>query len=85
MKDHWEDGPGGFYHRECYQKYTNISYFAKTMASWIPLENFNNSVTLGPSPPKRLGSNSEFNICKCVICQKEKIDKSRKPAAARTR
>lgn len=29
MKDHWDDGPKGFYHRQCYQKYTNIAYLSR--------------------------------------------------------
>jgi len=33
MKNHWEKGPKGSYHRQCYQRYTNIGHLSRIKES----------------------------------------------------
>lgn len=67
-------GPKGFYHRQCYQNYTNITYLSrKEYVSSIPFDEKEPSTSCTPS--KRLRSSTEFKSDKCIICQKDKLIK----------
>lgn len=78
MQDHWNEGPRGFYHRQCYQKYTNITYLSRKEAipsTFSTEKDAVSSCTL-QAPAKRLRSHDiEFNRDKCIICQKDKVIK----------
>lgn len=88
MKDQWQSGPRGGYHRQCYQEYTNFSKISRitTDKPHKPCEIAANSNPEENTevPNKRLRSQLDpFDINKCVICQKEKINRTR--GMARTR
>ena len=83
MREAWNEGPRGSYHRRCYQEYTDKNKVAKAGQNFhISEENVSQEPTKA-SPPKRVCRSqvSAFDLNKCAICQKEKI----KTKGARTR
>ena len=76
MNNHWKKGPKGGYHRQCYQKYTNVGHLSRIKCSSRvkPSSSEGSSGENGQPLSKRIcRSQSEgFDIQKCIICQKEK-------------
>ena len=80
MKDNWGDGPKGGHHRQCYQAYTNRGKFNRLSQT--------NSETVASTtePDTGRGSRSQmqsFSVKKCIICQTDKVVKTK--GKARTR
>ena len=78
MKNHFSNGPKGGYHRKCYQRYTNIGHISRieeAAVSNVIVPSSCTEVQQNEEPPaKRLHRSdvNEFDINKCIICQKEK-------------
>lgn len=79
MKNFWGHGPKGGYHRQCYQKYTNKNKVAKAEMNQIyKTEDETKRDESLESSPKRVRRSQlpNFDLNKCAICQKDKIQKS---------
>ena len=83
MREAWNEGPKGSYHRRCYQEYTDKNKVAKAEQNLHSSEENISEVPTTASPPKRVCRSqvSTFDSNKCAICQKEKV----KTKGARTR
>ena len=93
MKDYWNEGPKGGYHRRCYQEYTDVNKVKKVEQKQCnPAgedQNEEESVEESSSaepPPKRVcrSQAQKLDVDKCAICQKDKA-KHRNVRGARTR
>ena len=81
MMNHWRGGPKGGYHRQCYQRYTdvgNISRIEETVNKAAPASAYQEIAADEPStepPAKRFHRShvQRFEIDKYIICQVEKF------------
>ena len=83
MKDYWNEGPKGGYHRQCYQEYTDINKVSKEEQSHCNTREDRDGESLGlssgiePSCKRVCRSQLQtFDIDKCAICQKDKVKKA---------
>ena len=79
IREAWNEGPRGSYHRRCYQEYTDKNEVAKAGQNFhISEQNVSQEPTKA-SPPKRVCRShvSALDLNKCAICQKEKIKTKR--------
>ena len=84
MKDHWQRGPRGKYHRRCYQVYTDKKKVERAeqqrQSVTVDTEEPNNQ-SHSVEPPKKRVSRSQsevFDVNRCAICQKEKFRNTRR-------
>lgn len=91
MKDYWKEGPKGGYHRQCYQEYTDINKVIKAEQKQHNAREDGDEESFGQCdgiepPPKRVCRSQlqKFDIGKCAICQKDKVQSSNSKGA-RTR
>ena len=88
MRSYWEDGPKGGYHRQCYQKYTNLVDIKRSKTKELPVPSSTKSVQSSHSsepPAKRLCRSQlqAFEKEKCIICQQDKFVKKQNHAKTR--
>jgi hypothetical protein len=84
MKNYWNEGPKGSYHRQCYQKYTNLVDIRryKSVRKDFASSSSKSEEILQPSqsepPMKRLCRSQQpvFMKEKCIICQQHKFLKT---------
>lgn len=89
MEGQWKDGPKGFYHRTCYQNYTDKSKVERAekqyQNSTYTSECNDQATSVEPLDPERRLSRSHFepfDVGRCAMCQKNKMKKgtrSREP------
>ena len=88
MKDYWNGGPKGGYHRQCYQEYTDINKVTKVEPKHCSTrEEEICGQSNGIEPPAKRVCRSQietFDINKCAICQKTKFKRA-SGKGARTR
>lgn len=77
MKDYWNEGPKGGYHRQCYQQYTDINKVTKVEQKHCSArdEEIFDKFS-GIEPPAKMVCRSQleaFDVDKCAICQKTKF------------
>ena len=83
MKNYWNEGPKGGYHRQCYQEYTDINKVSKEEQSHCNTREDRDKESLGQSSGIELSCKrvcrsqlQTFDIDKCAICQKYKVKKA---------
>lgn len=83
MKDYWNEGPKGGYHRQCYQEYTDINKVSKAEQNHCNATEHREEESVGQSsgiePPHKRVCRSQlqtFDIGKCVVCQKDKVKRA---------
>lgn len=77
MKDYWNEGPKGGYHRQCYQQYTDINKVTKVQQKHCSArdEEIFDKFS-GMEPPAKMVCRSQLeavDVDKCAICQKTKF------------
>ena len=77
MKDYWNEGPKGGYHRQCYQQYTDINKVTKVQQKHCSArdEEIFDKFS-GIEPPAKMVCRSQLeavDVDKCAICQKTKF------------
>ncbi|XP_044165466.1 uncharacterized protein LOC122949420 [Acropora millepora] len=78
MKDYWNEGPKGGYHRQCYQEYKDINKVSKVEQNQRREED-SDGQSSGIEPPLKRVCRSQlqtFDIDKCIVCQKDKVKRA---------
>lgn len=83
MKDYWNEGPKGGYHRQCYQEYTDINKVSKAEQNHCNATERREEDSVGQSsgiePPLKRVCRSQlqtFDIDKCIVCQKDEVKRA---------
>ena len=83
MKDYWNEGPKGGYHRQCYQEYTDINKVSKAEQNHCNATERREEDSVGQSsgiePPLKRVCRSQlqtFDIDQCIVCQKDKVKRA---------